>query len=131
MSPDPNVPGAYVGGALPEGIYDVSSYERTTPNGSWNEVMVVDNQGKFTSTRQIDTGGAGGAGPITYRSGTIQITGNSIKFTVACHKRREGANVVDGDGKELNQIFTVTGTGCETKYLYGASGIRTTLKRRK
>lgn len=118
--------GAYTGGAIAPGIYDVSLYERGSAQvGSWRETLALDGT-RFTRTRQIDTGSGSGVGPVTYRSGTYAMNGQQLVLTFDC--------AVDGDaGSDAGSntiVYEVVKNGCETSIRYGAAGIRTTLKRR-
>lgn len=118
--------GAYTGGAIPPGVYDVTLYERnSSQTGSWRETLALDGT-RFTRIRQVDTG-SGGA-PVTYRSGTYtQTDAGGLLLTFDC--------AFDGDAGSdsgSNTIpYEVVKNGCaDTTFRYGGTGIRTTLKRR-
>lgn len=121
----------YKGTVLPDGIYDAINAERGSANGgSWRETFVVKGN-RFTRTRQVNTGGGGGPGPISYRSGTLEIEPSGeqqkIKFTYDCAK--SGDNNVDA-GADTLPFDAVVADDCGVRYRYGATGIRVTLRRR-
>lgn len=118
---------AYAGGTFAPGIYDAVGAERGSGlGGSWRETFVVDGTGRFTRTRQIDTGTSGGPGPVTQRSGTVTTAGTNATFTYDCAV--SGGAGVDAGADTLP--FEVVKDGCNVTYRYGATGIRVTLKRR-
>jgi hypothetical protein len=120
----------YLGGMLLPGIYDAVVYERASGGGgSWRETFVVDGAGQFTRTRVIDTGGAGGPGPTTYRAGTYTLSGSSIQLKPTC--AFSGDAGVDA-GTDTLPYEALPGTcGASTVYRFGATGLRITLKRRE
>jgi hypothetical protein len=120
----------YVGGMLLPGIYDAVVYERASGGGgSWRETFVVDGAGQFTRTRVIDTGGAGGPGPTTYRAGTYTLSGKDIQLKPTCAFTGDAG--IDA-GTDTLPYEALPGTcGASTLYRYGVSGLRVTLKRRE
>lgn len=115
----------YLGGSIPPGIYDAVVAERGSgTGGSWRETLVIEANGHYTRTRQVDTGS--GPGPLTHRSGTIAIDGGSIDFVESC-AYTDGAMA---DAAVPTQQFEVVTSGCNTDYRFGAAGIRITLRRR-
>jgi len=122
----------YTGTALADGIYDAINAERASGSsaGSWRETFVVKGN-RFTRIRQVDTGGGGGAGPISYRSGTFVYDtdddGQRIRLTYDC--AQTGDNPVDA-GVDNLPSDAVVASDCAARYRYGASGIRVTLRRR-
>lgn len=119
--------GQYDGGTLSPGIYDAVIAERASGNpGSWRETFVVGPNNRFTRIRQIDTGGGSGLGEVTYRSGTYEVTGPSIKLSFDCAFDNDAGS----DSGSNTTPFEVITPECNTYYRYGAAGIRIWLKRR-
>lgn len=122
----PQAGGAYTGGALPPGIYDVTVLERASEKGSWRETLALDGT-RFTRIRQVDTGsGTGSLGPVTYRSGTYTTGPNGLVLTFDC----AFDDTTAADAGSNTVPYEVVKNGCEASMRYGAAGIRTTLKRR-
>lgn len=122
----PQAGGAYDGGTLPPGIYDVTVFERASEKGSWRETLALDGT-RFTRIRQIDTGsGTGSLGPVTYRSGTYTTGANGLVLTFDCAFDDTAAS----DAGSNTVPYEVVQNGCESSIRYGAAGLRTTLKRR-
>lgn len=121
--PDPDGGNDYDGGALPPGIYDAVIAERSGDGGAWRETFVVDGNGRFTRARQITVAAPG---PVTHRSGTYELRGNTIRLSYDC-AFNDDAGV---DAGVDNLPFDVVGTACKPRYRYGATGIRITLERR-
>ncbi|MFO0665342.1 MAG: hypothetical protein U0174_15415 [Polyangiaceae bacterium] len=124
---DPGDGGGYQGGPLVPGIYDATLAERASGlSGSWRETFVLGCDGKFTRTRQIDTGS--GPGNVSHRSGTLTMNGATGVFTYTCYYSGD-AGPLDAGVDNLPSEFIKGGDG---KYLfrYGVTGIRITLKRR-
>lgn len=126
---DAGIGEGYDGGVLEPGIYDAVFAERgSTRGGSWRETFVVDGQGNYTSTRQLDTGSDAGVGQVNYRSGKFTTSGNEIVMQETCAVRGD-AGVTLG----MNTLpFDTQSDTCGTiNFRYGITGIRATLKRRK
>lgn len=119
--------GAYDGGTFPPGIYDAVIAERASGNpGSWRETIVVGANNRFTRIRQVDTGGGGGAGPVTHRSGTLTMNGPSLVMTFDCAV--DDADPVDASSSTIP--YEIKQECGKTYYRYGAAGIRIWLQRR-
>ncbi len=128
---NPDAGTTYTGTELVDGIYDAVNAERASgSSGSWRETFVVKGN-RFTRIRQINTGSGGGAGPITYRSGTFTylVSGGEqlIRMTYDC--AQSGDSAVDA-GDDSLPSDAVVASDCTARYRYGASGIRVTLRRR-
>ena len=122
----------FSGTALTDGIYDAVNAERTSgsSDGSLRETFVVKGN-RFTRIRQIDNGGGGGAGPISYRSGTFayDTTGSpqTIKLTYDCAQNGDAS--VDHEADTLPSDAVVA-QDCSAQYRYGVAFFRFTLRRR-
>ncbi len=119
--------GGYDGGTFEPGIYDAVIAERGSGNpGSWRETFVVGPNNRFTRIRQVDTGGGGGAGPVTHRSGTISTNNGSLVMTFDCAV--DDADPVDASTSTIP--YEIKKECGKTYYRYGAAGIRIWLQRR-
>lgn len=120
--------GAYAGGAFPAGVYDAVLAERASGNaGTWRETFVSDGNGHFTRIRQIDTGGGGGPGPVSRRSGTYTVNAQQITFTYDC--AQSDGNPITTPGSDTLP-YEIATDKCNATYRYGATGIRISLRRR-
>ncbi|MBX3198625.1 MAG: hypothetical protein KF894_10865 [Labilithrix sp.] len=121
----------YTGTTLADGIYDAINAERGSAlAGSWRETLVVKGN-RFTRMRQVDTGGGGGLGAISYRAGTIEYgaggSGQMVRFTYDCAQTGDAG--VDAGADNLPSDAVVE-ADCSARIRYGASGIRLSLRRR-
>ncbi|AKU93558.1 hypothetical protein AKJ09_00222 [Labilithrix luteola] len=110
------------GGTLPPGIYDTVVAERATgTKGSWQETIVLANNGRFTRTRQIDPG-TGNLGVLSYGSGTYSVSGNQLTMTDDCSST---------DQRRSTLPYNVVTDECGLPMLqYSFTGFRLTMKRR-
>lgn len=81
---DVTAPIVFTGGAIPPGIYDVVRYSRTSGSlmTTMRATLVIASDGRFTEIRSLDTGS--GTPPVTRKSGTYTIEGNSLVRAIPC-----------------------------------------------
>lgn len=124
---DASAPAFDTGGVLAPGIYDVVTAERASGSpGSWRETIVVGSNGRFTRSRQIDTGS--GPGPVSYRSGTFSTDGGHVTLAEDCYVVNDAG--ADAGISTLPYVADTDACG-NTAFSYSVTGFRFTFVPRR
>lgn len=114
------------GAAIPPGIYEVTSGERTASVPyNWRETLVLDGTG-YTQVRRFDTSN-GTDGPTNSRSGTYSISNGEISFVSACAKNADGGDIATGTNTFRYEVET---KGCAVELRMIVAGTLLTFTRR-
>ncbi|MBX3188955.1 MAG: hypothetical protein KF819_18185 [Labilithrix sp.] len=113
-------------GAIPPGIYDVTSGDRTTSLPyNWRETLVLDGT-SYTQIRRFDTS-MGNEGPTNSRSGTYSVDNGEITFVAGCAKNADGGDITAGTNTFRYEIET---KGCTVELRMIVAGTLLTFTRR-
>lgn len=116
------------GGVIPPGIYDAVAAERGAGvGGSIRETLVVLPNGRFTRTRQLDTGN--GPGPLSRRSGAYKYSDAGVTFTYDC-ATNDGAFIDAGSDTFPYEYVEGAGECQKGVYRFGLTSLRFTHQRR-
>jgi len=114
------------GTAIPPGIYDVTSGDRTASVPyNWRETLVLDGTG-YTQLRRFDTSN-GTDGPTNARSGTYTVSNGQVSFVSACAKGADGGDLSTGTSTFQYGVET---KGCAVELHMIVAGTLLTFTRR-
>ena len=114
------------GTAVPPGVYEVSSGERTASVPyNWRETLVLDGT-NYTQIRRFDTSN-GSAGATNSRSGTYTVSGGEISFVAGCGKALDGGDISTGTNTFRYEVET---KGCAVELRMIVAGSLLTFTRK-